>query len=234
MTGNTRFEDATRVSEFHVDARVRGRCLLEVPDAPERALLIGYHGYGERAEAQASRLRGIASAGRWIRLSVQALHPFYLGRTSTVGANWMTSADREMAIEDNLAYVAAAEDAVRREHAIDVVVHAGFSQGVAMAFRAALASRTAAGSVALGGDVPPELRSRPASDWLDLRVLLGRGARDEWYSQEKMDEDAAFLRTRPLRLATSVFDGGHEWLPVFSAAAGTLLGECLAAPRRSA
>jgi predicted esterase len=220
-------DSTAQVTEFHVSTQVRGRCLFEVPDRAVPALLIGYHGYGERADTQLARLRDIASARRWMLLSVQALHAFYLGRTSTVGASWMTSADREIAIADNMAYVAAAEAAVRREHAVTTVVHAGFSQGVAMAFRAGLARSAASGIIGLGGDVPPELRRRPAPDWEGLRVLLGRGERDEWYSQAQMDDDAAFLRTRPVALATSVFDGGHEWLPPFSTAAGALMDECL-------
>ena len=233
MTNDDPSIDRSTVTEFHVSTRVRGRCLLEVPDGAERALLVGYHGYGERAEAQLTRLRVIPSAARWIRLSVEALHPFYLGRTSNVGANWMTSADRDLAIEDNLSYVAAVERAVRRDHSVDVVVHAGFSQGVAMAFRAAVLNGKAAGIVALGGDVPPDVRARPAREWEGLRVLLGRGERDEWYSQAKMDDDDAFLRTRPLTLTTSTFDGGHEWLPVFSSATSALLEECLTRRRRA-
>ena len=215
-------------AEFHVSTRTRGRCLLEVPGrgaARRCSLAITATGSWRTRNSHAFAALRLPDGGYSSRS--QALHPFYLGRSSSVGASWMTSADREMAIEDNLAYVAAAEAAVRREHPVNTVVHAGFSQGVAMAFRAAVAGGTTAGVVALGGDIPPEVRVRPARVWEGLRVLLGRGERDEWYSQAKMDDDAAFLRTRPVALATSVFDGGHEWLPAFSAAASALIDECL-------
>ena len=58
--------------------------------------------------------------------------------------------DRDQAIADNLEYVASVILDVRRRYAVaDVIVYAGFSQGVAMAYRAAV-HMTAAGVIALG------------------------------------------------------------------------------------
>lgn len=209
---------------------VRGRYLLEVPFSAGRHLLVGFHGYGELAEAQLERLRRIPGAGSWALASVQALHPFYRGRTGEVGACWMTRFEREAAIDENLGYVAAVLDDIRREHAIDRLVYAGFSQGVAMAFRAALrAGRRADGIIALGGDVPPELRALDLGAWRGLQVLLGRGRDDVLYVDAAMDADIAFLRSRPVELSSLVFEGGHEWSDAFSDAAGRLLAE-VAAP----
>jgi predicted esterase len=61
----------------------------------------------------------------------------YKGRTDEVVASWMTRQDRETAISDNVAYVDAAVASVPREPQ-SPVVYAGFSQGTAMAFRAAV------------------------------------------------------------------------------------------------
>jgi len=69
-------------------------------------MLVGFHGYAENAEAQLERLRGIPESARWLSISVQGLHRFYQRRTNLVVASWMTSQDREVAIRDNLAYVA--------------------------------------------------------------------------------------------------------------------------------
>src|SRR6185503_13854280 len=106
---------------------------------------------------------------------------FYRSRSEEIVASWMTRQDRELAIADNLAYVAAVIDTVIRElPAPSPLVISGFSQGVAMAFRSACAStRAIAGVIAAGGDVPPELtadqlRKIPA-------VLLTRGEHDQWY-----------------------------------------------------
>src|SRR5580704_1548028 len=116
-----------------------GRYLIEPPaSAGPAAVLVGFHGYSEGAEAQLERMRRIPGADRWLLVSIQALHRFYQRRTNDVVASWMTRQDRELAIADNLAYVNAVIDAVDREYpGARPLVLAGFSQGVSMTFRAA-------------------------------------------------------------------------------------------------
>jgi predicted esterase len=102
------------------------------------------------------------------------------------------------------------------------VVLAGFSQGVAMAFRAAVRGRVkAAGVIAVGGDVPPELLAE-ASSWFP-RVLLMRGVRDDWYTADKMGQDHRALRPRADSVETLEYDGGHEWTPDVARAIGEFI-----------
>ena len=61
--------------------------------------------------------------------------------------------DRELAIDDNRAYV---RSVVAQFPAPAQLVFLGFSQGAAMAYRAAAGSN-ATGVIALGGDVPPDV-----------------------------------------------------------------------------
>jgi pimeloyl-ACP methyl ester carboxylesterase len=149
----------------------------EARAAASRGLLVGFHGYMETAAIQMDRLQAIPGSTMWTLVSIEALHRFYRGRTQDVVASWMTRADRDVAIADNLAYVGAALDEVPHDSSTRIVC-AGFSQGVAMAFRAGLLGRDRAhGIIAVGGDVPPELLADPL-----LRhpsVFLARGARDE-------------------------------------------------------
>src|SRR5258706_16360481 len=107
----------------------------------------------------------------------------------------MTSQDRELVIADNVAYVDAAIARVAGARAIERLAFCGFSQGVAMAFRAAVrgAVRADAG-LALGGDVPPELLADAGS--IFPPVLLARRTRDEWYTAARLEADEASLRTR--------------------------------------
>src|ERR1700683_4919215 len=101
-------------------------------------MLGGFHGYAEAAEAQLERLRAIPESTRWLCVSIQALHRFYQRRTERVVASWMTRQDRETAISYTIAYITTCVDAVAAEWlTLPTVVFAGFSQGVAMAFRAA-------------------------------------------------------------------------------------------------
>jgi predicted esterase len=196
-----------------IAATVHGRYL--VSDGPPERVLIGFHGYAETAEMHMNELQQIPGIERWTAVAVQALHPFYLNRSGKIVASWMTSLDREVAIDDNRAYVrsVAGQFPAARE-----LVFLGFSQGVAMAYRAAAGSR-ATGVIALGGDVPPELFESSLSF---PRVLIGCGRGEEWYTDEKFQKDLRFLSERTT-VETCVYEGGHEWTGEFRAAAGAFL-----------
>ena len=188
-------------------------------------MLVGFHGYAEGAEAQLERLCQIPGSDGWIVLSIQGLNRFYQRRTNEVIASWMTRQDRERAIADNLAYVAAVVDAVTREwKAARRIVFAGFSQGVAMAFRAAAASTApVVGVISDGGDVPPELDA--ASLGRVRGALVCRGTKDEWYTTIKHAEDVRRLREAGVHVQSVEFDGGHEWSPEVVNAASSFLNE---------
>lgn len=200
--------------ERSIAATVHGRFLLEERD-PAR-LLVGFHGYAEVAESQLDRLRAIPGAEHWSLVSVQALHPFYT-RSGEVVASWMTRLDRELAFADNVAYVRAVVDSLP---AHERLVFTGFSQGAAMAARAAAWSAKADGLILLGGDIPPEVKADPT-----VRIpptLLGRGSRDEWYTDGKFKDDLKYLENG-VRVTRCVFAGGHEWSEEFRLAAGEFL-----------
>lgn len=199
-----------------------GRILVrEAHAAAARGVLVGFHGYMENADIQMERLASIPGGSTWTLVSVQALHRFYRGRSEDVVASWMTRQDREAAIADNIEYVDAALDSIAHDRATRIV-YAGFSQGVAMAFRSALLGRNgAAGVIAIGGDVPPELLGNANGSFPP--VLLARGARDDWFTQEKFDADVGALSVRSVALRPLVYDGAHEWNETVAAAAGGFL-----------
>lgn len=214
--------------ERTIATQTHGRYLVVPPVAPGPApVLVGFHGYAEAAETQLERLRAIKGAEGWLLVSIQGMHRFYQRRTSDVVASWMTRQDREHAMADNLAYVAGVLDAVAREWSpAPGLVFAGFSQGVAMAFRAAAASsRPVAGAMAVGGDVPPEL----GADAL-ARVpaaLVCRGANDALYAAATFESDVRRLREAGSDVRPLAFDGGHEWSDAVLGAASLFLRERL-------
>lgn len=219
-----------KASHAHlVAATVHGRYLLDSTAGRGANLIVGFHGYAELAEAQMDRLRAVPGAQRWLLASVQALHPFYRGRSNQVVASWMTRLDREYAIADNAAYVRAVVEDIARRASFTSIVYAGFSQGVAMAFRAAVHGPHRGAVMALGGDVPPELKEGDASRWRGLPVLLGRGRQDPWLTEQQLALDLEFLRAAGAEVTPVIFDGGHEWALPFCAVAG----EWLAARRGS-
>ena len=212
-------------AEREIATLVHGRYLLEAPPAPEGcALVVGFHGYGENADKHMEELRRIPGSSRWVLCAVQALHPFY-NRTNEVIASWMTRQQREHAILDNIRYVAGVVAEVKRELPVsERLAFLGFSQGAAMAYRAAAGSgHSCSGVVVLGGDVPPEIERRDLGHFPP--VLLGRGRSEEFYDVAKMEHDVEILRARKVDVRTCIFEGGHEWTDAFRAEAGRFLDE---------
>jgi predicted esterase len=184
-------------------------------------VLVGFHGYAEDAATHLEALTRIPGADGWLLVSVQALHRFYT-RDERVVASWMTRQDRELEIADNVDYVGRVLRHVREEHRTRApLVFAGFSQGGAMAYRAA-ASHPANALIVLAADVPPDVTASPSVPLPP--VLVGRGVKDGWYTDAKLTADVAALRGVGAAVETCVFDGGHEWTTAFRDAAAAVLG----------
>ena len=192
-----------------IEARTHGRVAIR-PGDPRR-LLIGFHGYAQNAEELLNELTPIPHADSWTIAAVQGLHRFYRSRSEIVVASWMTREDREAAIADNIDYV---QRVVRSFGEYDRLVFAGFSQGAAMAYRAASTNRCHAVLI-LGGDLPPDVDAST----LPPRVLVGRGVRDDWYDSAKVDADRARLPNAEI----VELDAGHEWTDEFRTKAGEFL-----------
>jgi predicted esterase len=207
-----------------VETPVQGRYWVREGLAGLQApVLVGFHGYGEDAEAFLREVNLVPGVTAWKRIAIQGLHPFYRIRTGEVVASWMTSLDREAAIRHNIQYV---EKALDRELGAEKfgppLIFMGFSQGTAMAYRAAAGvKRPCQAVVALAGDVPAELASGTLSG---LPVaLVGRGSRDEWYSEEKLARDLEVLSAQGVDARAVRFEGGHEWTDGFRATLGRFL-----------
>jgi predicted esterase len=202
-----------------IAAPTHGRVLVRDVGSP-RGLFVGFHGYAETAEVQMERLAAVPGTDGWTLVAAQGLNRFYRGRTQDVVAGWMTRQDREDAIRDNVAYADNLIGVTRTGS--EPIVFAGFSQGVAMAFRAAVwGSARASGVIAVGGDIPPELLADPASCF--PRVLLIRGVMDDWYTAKKLDADMSALKGRSEAPEAFTHHGGHEWTGEVATAAGKFL-----------
>lgn len=213
-----------------VPAVTHGRVLIEHDGdaAVSSRLLVGFHGYGQSGEDMMADLRLIPGAEGWTRVSIQALNRFYTRGDSRVVASWMTREDREQAIADNIAYVNSAithASTRAQQHAsTPALVFVGFSQGVAMAYRAALSgARPATGVIALAGDIPPELKTDAATAQPWPKVLIGVGHLEQWYSADKVAGDQEFLTRRGVEHSIVKFKGGHDWSEEFRNAAGAFL-----------
>jgi len=185
-------------------------------------MIVGFHGYGETAEDELRRLQTIPGLDHWAVVSIQGLHQFYRRSTDEVVASWMTRQNRELAIADNIAYVQNVVNTLSQDSPSTLVL-SGFSQGVAMAFRAAVGlNQPVTAVIACGGDIPPELE--PNALARIPTVLIGRGVRDEWYTSEKQAADEERLRAAGVAVQSVVVNASHEWTAEFSEISSKFLG----------
>jgi predicted esterase len=215
-----------------IAATTHGRYLsLDAGDDRPAGLLVGFHGQSETAAIQMAHLEAIRNTRPWLLVSIQGLNRYYTRKGDVVAA-WMTREDRDVAIEDNLAYVRSVIEQVRAALPDPParLVYCGFSQGTAMAYRAAVfGGYPCDGLIILAGDLSPDVvphaRRLPP-------VLLGRGAREEWYTQAKARVDLDHFAAAGVPVVEHVFDDGHVRHPSFVAAAGAFLDQLAArAPR---
>ena len=211
-----------------IAARSHGRYLIDIPEH-SRGTLVGFHGYKENAAIHLDVLRTIAGDRPLGLVSIQALHRFYTSGGAVV-ASWMTKEDREQAIADNVDYVGRVLTAIADESGITrPMIYVGFSQGVAMAFRAAaFVQRPCDAIVALAADVPPDVARGFSHGSTTLpRTLLGRGDRDEFYSATQAAKDLGVLKAAGVTVEEYVFGGGHLWTPAFIEKSAQFIDELL-------
>ena len=213
-----------------IPTTTHGRVVVEDAEGTPAGLIVAFHGYAQSADETLWDIRQIPGTDAWTVASAQGLHRFYNRNSEKVIASWMTRQDRDDAIADNVAYIDRAIDTVAVQGPL---VFAGFSQGAAMAYRAAvLGSHRAAGIIALGGDIPPELKTgETLRSW--PAVLIGGGERDTWFTPARADADAAFLAAHNVPHDLVRFAGAHEWTDDFRAAAGRWLQRVIQAAATS-
>ena len=207
-----------------IAAATHGRYLVDIPER-SRGTLVGFHGYKENAAIQMDVLKRIAGERPLGLVSIQGLHRFY-SKGSDVVASWMTKEDREHAIADNVAYVSAVLTSVANEFGLTrPLIYVGFSQGVAMAYRAAaLGGRPCDALMVLAGDVPPDVV--PVASTLP-GTLIGRGTEEQFYTVDKAAKDIDTLRAGGVTVTDVVFEGGHEWVPSFESRCSAFVDELI-------
>ena len=92
-----------------------------------------------------------------------------------------------------------------------------------MAYRAALcAGATVSAIVAVGGDIPPDVKTVPAPMW--PRVIVAAGSEDHWYTAEKLSADERFLVAHGVPHTIIRYSGKHEFTSELRATLSRELG----------
>lgn len=198
----------------NIETPTHGRSLI----APASSLspagtIMAFHGYAQSADWMLTMLRDIPQINHtWHLCALQGLHRFYQPKSGEIVASWMTSQDREWMIEDNVVYVG--RTMVDFKSCIEQpgrhLIFLGFSQGAAMAWRAAARYlKSTRAVVAAGGDIPPDVHVGVFADWQG-GILVARGRHDRIYSAPRLQNDTEKLEGLESKVELAEYNGSHE------------------------
>jgi predicted esterase len=171
---------------------------------------IALHGYGQLARSFISDFQGIAVDTRLIVVP-EALSRFYLrAGQGKIGANWMTSEDRENEISDYVTYLDRVTEQVLTSPDQRVFV-LGFSQGSATACRWFARTRlNISGLLIWAGGIPPDLDFDSAALRLGnnpLRFVLGD--EDQFMPAQRFRAEIELLTENNIPVEARTFAGKH-------------------------
>lgn len=191
--------------------------------APE--VWFGVHGYGQLAGRFLTHLAPLDD-GRRCLVAPEGLSRFYVesGRSSKVGAAWMTREDRLSEIADYVRYLDALGATVLAGRPVEGgITVLGFSQGTATAARWLAQGAVRADHLILwGGEVPPDLDLAAARlRWTRMRLTLVAGSSDPYLTAKILTRDEARLREHGIAYRVERFEGGHAIVPAVLRRLGT-------------
>lgn len=143
------------------------------------------------------------------------------GPDARVGATWMTREDREVEIQDYVAYLDALAGA---EGGPDVVL--GFSQGAATASRWLVYGTVRPATLVLwAGHLAHDLdRARAVERLGDVDVVFAAGTDDAFAGGERLAEQMTWLRAGGVACRRLEYAGGHRVEPAGLDALAAALG----------
>ncbi|WP_296698995.1 alpha/beta hydrolase [Algoriphagus sp.] len=182
------------------------------PNFSESEVWILFHGYGQLAEYFIRKFLPFDSEDR-IFLAPEGTNYSYLkdfqGR---VGANWMTSYERELAIENNHRYLDKMVNEFLSGYKVFPKINVlGFSQGAATATRwASRWSGSIDNLILWAGGFAHDLninKSREQFEKTEMTIILGD--QDEFITSETIQKQGEFVKSFGKEAKIINFSGGH-------------------------
>lgn len=187
------------------------------PGPAVRELWYVLHGQAMGA-VQILEMARVLDDGTRLVVAPEALNRHYVGpavsRDAPTGATWMTRAEREWDIADNIGYLSDVHGEMRARFggAAPPVTVLGFSQGGAAAARWVAAGAIAPAHLVIwASSAPPEADYRGMmARQPDLRVTYVCGTRDKFITPKVLEVQHAVLRDAGVPFDAVAFDGGHR------------------------
>ncbi|WP_226388678.1 alpha/beta hydrolase [Penaeicola halotolerans] len=193
----------------HINFQFTGRYYTLGEAQTAKSIWVVCHGHGQLAEFFIRKFKSLADAGHYI-IAPEGLNKYYLeGYSGRVGAHWMTSNDREIAITNYLNFLdSIANKEMTSNKPISLL---GFSQGAATAARWALTTKFDLSKLVLwGGVFPPDMKWDENQKLSSDNTHLVYGKQDEFFKQSIFDDQLTLLSKIGIKPSIHTFDGGHE------------------------
>lgn len=184
-------------------------------DESTKSILFVFHGQGQLARYFIQKFKPLLKFGISI-IAPEGLHQYYLeGFSGRVGASWMTSENRLIAIKNYLNYLDSVFEDVSKEVSknakFDVL---GFSQGAATASRWIEQSSFEFEKFILwGGALPPDLTQEVIAKRMQHKKLIQViGKNDPYINKENENKLLKLIQKYKLSSKIEYYDGGHDIL----------------------
>lgn len=203
-----------------LNAKIKLYYDLDVPPETPAPLLIALHGYGAHKRQMMREARQMAPEGFAIA-SLQGFHqhlkdPKVEGGPLRFGFGWLTNYRSEESVEIHHHALLDLIDGLTGEGVADAsrVFLIGFSQSCALNYRFAFThADKLRGVVGICGGIPGDWDTSELYKQTTLSVFHLTGARDEFYTPERVKDYEKQLGTRSPSVTYKSYDAAHEIIP---------------------
>ncbi len=179
-------------------------------------LLFVFHGQGQLAHYFIQKFKPLVKQGYAI-IAPEGLHNYYLqGFSGRVGASWMTSENRLVAIKNYINFLNSVYNDVRTKISNETKIHLlGFSQGTATVSRwVAQNSFDFEQLILWSGALPPDLNKELIFNRMKGKPLLQVvGNNDPYITPAHKKEINKRIKKYKLSASINYYKGGHEIEP---------------------
>ncbi len=201
----------------NISFKTQGRyAILGELSSNTKSILFVFHGQGQLSKFFIQKFKALTSQGFTI-IAPEGLHNYYLeGIAGRVGASWMTSENRLVAIANYISFLNNVLQDVKRKSSPSVKLHLlGFSQGTATVSRWVEQSNFNFEQLILwGGALPPDLNKELIFSRMKGKPLLQVvGNNDPYITPEHKKEIDKRIKKYKLSVSINYYKGGHEIEP---------------------
>ena len=193
---------------------------LHRPAAGPAPLLLALHGYGANKRQMMREAQQMAPEGFAIA-SLQGIHqhlkePYYKGGPLRFGFGWLTNFRPEESITIHHEFLKNLLSQLVNEGVADSsrIYLVGFSQSCALNYRFAFTyPELLKGVIGICGGIPGDWDTNKGYRGSNLDVFHLAGARDEFYTPERVRDYKQQLQTRTPNVTFKSYDAAHEFVP---------------------